>query len=452
MDPLAARGGNVKISLFVEIPVPRPWGRGAETEAFTNNLEWLELADEAGFHAVWCTEHHFLEEYCHASAPEVFLGAVSQRTKRLRLGHGIVHLPPNINHPARVAERIATLDLVSKGRVEFGTGEASSVAELDGFNVDPGKKREMWTEAIQVAARCMVEEPFTGFRGEHVSMPPRNVVPKPVQKPHPPAWVACTRHSTIEMAAQNAIGALSFSFVGPEECRELVDTYYMQLEGAVPLLPGVNANILFTAGELMCAATDEVAEARIGTAGGFFGYGITYYYVWGQHRPGQVDLWRNYLASRESAAPPSRGATGDRADWQRHGEAAARGPARGGIGSPGRIREWCRRYEDAGVDQLMFLLPPVGSELVTESIELMGREVLPEFHERDVELVEAKRRRLEPVLEAIERRRTAMAPPLDPAYSFGGVPESWDGQTKASEAADAMAKAAELTGKSRRPG
>jgi alkanesulfonate monooxygenase SsuD/methylene tetrahydromethanopterin reductase-like flavin-dependent oxidoreductase (luciferase family) len=439
----------VKISLFVEIPVPRPWNEGAESEAFANNLDWMELADEAGFHAVWCTEHHFLEEYCHASAPEVFLGAVSQRTKRLRLGHGIVHLPPNINHPARVAERVATLDLVSNGRVEFGTGEASSVAELDGFNVDPGKKREMWNEAVQVAARCMVEEPFTGFRGEHVSMPPRNVVPKPVQKPHPPAWVACTRHSTIEMAAQNAIGALSFSFIGPDECRELVDTYYTQLDGAVPLLPGVNANILFTAGELMCAPTDELADARIGAAGGFFGYGITYYYVWGQHRPGQVNLWGNYLASRDSAAPPSPGATDDRADWQRHGEAAARGPARGGIGSPRRIREWCRRYEDAGVDQLMFLLPPVASDLVMESIQLMGREVLPEFHERDVELVEAKRRRLEPVLEAIEARRTATAPPLDPAYTFGGVPESWDGQTKASEAADAMAKTAELTGKSR---
>ena len=436
----------MKISLFVEIPVPRPWDDGSELRAFTSNLDFMEAADRAGFHAVWCTEHHFLEEYCHAAAPEVFLGAVSQRTKRLRLGHGIIHMPPNINHPARVAERIATLDLVSNGRAEFGTGESSSVAELDGFRVDPGKKREMWTEAIQVAARCMTERPFTGFEGEFVSMPPRDVVPKPVQKPHPPAWVACTRPSTMDMAAQNGIGALSFSFVGPDECEAMVSSYYRQFADAVPLLPGINPNILFTAGDLMCAPTVELAHERIGLGDGFFGYGITYYYVWGMHRPGQVNLWQNYVDSRAAeAAQQAVAATGDRADWQRHGEGASRDPVRGGIGSPERIREWCRRYEAVGVDQLMFLLPPVEPGMVLESIELMGRHVLPEFHERDAEQAEAKRRRLEPVLAAIEGRRVNSAPPLDPAYEFGGVPEAFDRQSKATEVLEAMAKAAEMS-------
>jgi len=435
----------VKISLFVEIPVPQPWDDGAELDAFQTNLDWMQLADEVGFHAVWCTEHHFLEEYCHAAAPEVFLGAVSQRTKNLRLGHGIVHMPPGINHPARVAERISTLDLVSNGRVEFGTGEASSVAELGGFNVDPGKKREMWREAVVVATRCMTEQPFTGFDGDHVSMPPRNVVPKPVQKPHPPLWVACTRHSTIQMAADNAIGALSFSFVGPDECEALANDYYARFEDATPLAPGINPNILFTAGDLMCAPTDEDAQRRIGPAGGFFGYGITYYYVWGQHRPGQVNLWRNYLASLDHGAPaPKPEVEGDRKDWQRHGEAAAERRSRGGVGSPQTVRDWCRRYEDAGIDQLMFLLPPVRSEIVMESLELMGRTVIPEFHERHEEREAAKAKRLAPIIERIESRRVSVAPPLDPNYEYGGVPEAWDHTSRADEVELAMAQAAKL--------
>ncbi len=115
-----------------------------------------------------------------------------------------MHLPPAVNHPARVAERIATLDLISDGRVEFGTGESSSIGELGGFNIDPADKRAQWEEALEVSIRCMTEEPFTGFKGEHIQMPARNVVPKPLQKPHPPVWVACTRPASVQMAAQKA--------------------------------------------------------------------------------------------------------------------------------------------------------------------------------------------------------------------------------------------------------
>ena len=105
--------------------------------------------------------------------------------------------------PARIAERIAMLDLVSNGRADFGTGESSSEAELGGFMVDPAEKRAMWEEGLRVAVRCMTEEPFTGHSGEYVTMPPRNVVPKPRQKPHPPLWVACSRRDTIHLAAQH---------------------------------------------------------------------------------------------------------------------------------------------------------------------------------------------------------------------------------------------------------
>src|SRR5206468_11509280 len=123
--------------LFFEHQLPRPWDDDAEATVLANAVEQCELADRIGIHTAWVVEHHFLEEYSHSSAPEVFLAAVSQRTSRLRLGHGIVQTPPLYNHPARVAERIATLDLLSRGRVAFRTGESPSEAELGRFGIAP---------------------------------------------------------------------------------------------------------------------------------------------------------------------------------------------------------------------------------------------------------------------------------------------------------------------------
>src|SRR5262244_2774245 len=144
----------------------------------------------------------------------------------MRLGHGIVQTPPNFNHPARVAERIATLDLISGGRVEFGTGESASQMELGGFLIDRSQKHAQWEEALDAITRMMVEEPFAGYQGRFLSMPRRNVVPKPKQKPHPPLWVACSRRETILEAARKGMGALSFSFLEPEQAKEWVDDYY----------------------------------------------------------------------------------------------------------------------------------------------------------------------------------------------------------------------------------
>jgi alkanesulfonate monooxygenase SsuD/methylene tetrahydromethanopterin reductase-like flavin-dependent oxidoreductase (luciferase family) len=169
----------MRFGIFYEHQLPRPWAAGSERQILQDSLEQIEIADRAGFDYVWEVEHHFLEEYSHSSAPEVFLAAVSQRTKRIRLGHGIVQIPPGVNHPVRVAERIATLDLLSNGRVDFGTGESSSAAELGGFLVDRVQKRAMWEDAIEAIPRMFVEEPFAGWDGPYFKMPPRNVVPKP---------------------------------------------------------------------------------------------------------------------------------------------------------------------------------------------------------------------------------------------------------------------------------
>jgi len=170
----------MKFGIFYEHQLPRPWAEGSELTLFQDALDQVELADRLGIDHAWEVEHHFLEEYSHSSAPEVFLAAASQRTRQIRLGHGIVLMPPGYNHPARVAERIATLDLVSRGRVDFGTGESASRAELEGFGVDPGERRAMWRETLEQVANMMVMEPYPGFTGKYFSMPPRNVLPKPV--------------------------------------------------------------------------------------------------------------------------------------------------------------------------------------------------------------------------------------------------------------------------------
>jgi alkanesulfonate monooxygenase SsuD/methylene tetrahydromethanopterin reductase-like flavin-dependent oxidoreductase (luciferase family) len=219
----------MKFGVFYEHQLPRPWEEDSEYRILQDALEQVELADRLGFDVVWEVEHHFLEEYSHSSAPEVFLGACSQRTKDIRLGHGIIQTAPGYNHPARTAERVATLDLLSGGRVEFGSGESGSEAELGGFLVDPATKREAWLEGLQVTLRCMTETPFTGVDGRFVQMPPRNVVPKPMQKPHPPLWVACSRRDTILLAAEKGIGALTFAFIDPEEAEKWVADYEQTL-------------------------------------------------------------------------------------------------------------------------------------------------------------------------------------------------------------------------------
>src|SRR5947209_9964421 len=178
----------MKFGLFYEHQLPKPsdkdqWDPDAEHQILKNALEQVELADSLGFEYVFEVEHHFLEEYSHSSAPEIFLAAASQRTKNMRLGSGITLMPPRYNHTARVAERVATLDLISDGRVEFGTGESSSEAELGGFVVDRDTKRAQWEEALDAVTRMFVETPFAGYDGQFLQMPPRNVVPKPLQRP-----------------------------------------------------------------------------------------------------------------------------------------------------------------------------------------------------------------------------------------------------------------------------
>jgi alkanesulfonate monooxygenase SsuD/methylene tetrahydromethanopterin reductase-like flavin-dependent oxidoreductase (luciferase family) len=401
----------MKFGLFYEFQLPRPWAADSERKVIVEALEQVELADRLGIDYVWEVEHHFLEEYSHSSAPEVFLAACSQRTSRIRLGHGIVQLPPAVNHPARVAERIATLDLVSGGRVDFGTGEGTGHVEPYGFGIDYETKHAQWAEALDAITRMFVEEPFAGYDGRFFQMPARNVVPKPMQKPHPPIWTACPRPETIATAATNGLGALCFSmFIEPEEARDWVDTYYSLIcsDDCIPAGFAVNPQLAVVQA-LMCHPDEGTAIERGLDGSHFIGYTLQHYYRYGAtHRHGESRLWDEFLEyrddeglDRELGARPmpqlaARPREGDRKSM------------RGGIGTPAQLREYFRRYEAAGVDQLL-LYSQVGRndhDHICESLELFAREVMPEFVERDERASKERAERVAPFVEkALARKR-----------------------------------------------
>jgi alkanesulfonate monooxygenase SsuD/methylene tetrahydromethanopterin reductase-like flavin-dependent oxidoreductase (luciferase family) len=387
----------MKFGGFYEHQLPRPWSEDSDHTLIKNALEQVELSDRCGYDYIWATEHHFLEEYAHSSAPEVFLAACAARTRNVRIGHGIVQTPPAINHPARVAERIATLDLISDGRVDFGSGAGATETELGGFYVPQDEKKAMQIEGMRAALRLLVEDPFTGFEGRYVKIPPRNLMPKPYQKPHPPLWMACSNRNSILQAARLGMGALTFSFVSPDEARGWVKDYYHAIENECePLGYAVNPNFAVAA-PFLCDHDGE-RVAKIGMESyGFFIYGLGHYSFFGAHRPGATDIWDEFKNHPKNFAPPE-------------------GRIQDCVGTPDQIRKTLRDFEDAGIDQVLCISQAgkVPHELLCSSIELFSKEVLPEFKDRDLaratERAELRARINE---KGMARKPKVEAPPMD---------------------------------------
>jgi len=391
----------MRFGIFYEHQLPRPWTQGLEQKLFQDALDQVELADKLGFDNVWEVEHHFLEEYCHSSAPEIFLAACSQRTKQIRLGHGIVLMPPGYNHPARVAERIATLDLVSNGRVEWGTGESSALLELGGYKVALADKRNAWREAVEQCANMLAMDPYPGFEGEFFSMPCRNIVPKPVQRPHPPLWVACSNRETIKLAARLGIGALTFAFVDPAEARQWVDDYYRIFkEECVPIGHAVNPNICMVSSFGVHQDAEE-ARRRFQDGFRFFQFALGWHYGFGEQIPGRSDIWSKFEAASQNMDTGG-GLSGSLA-------------AEGGIGTPDQLREHLKKFDDCGVDQVAFIQQGGRNkhEHICEALELFAGEVMGEFKEREAERVKRKAEELAPFVEAAMKRKEWMAPLAD---------------------------------------
>ncbi len=339
----------MSFGVFYELQLPKPWSDGAEHRLVHEALEQVRLADRLGIHHAWAVEHHFLEEYSHCSASDVFLSVLAACTRDIRLGFGIRQVIPHYNHPARTAESVAMLDLISSGRVEFGIGEGATRLELHGFGIPAKEKQALSLESAEQIANMMVLEPYPGYEGKGYSMPCRNVIPKPLQKPHPPMWLACTNRKTIETAARNGLRALAFTFVDPEEAKTWSDIYYgiIRSEECVPIGHRVNANMALVAGFSLHQDAEE-ARRRGEDGFAFFRYVINAL-VANDARPGYSTLWEEYetlkgrdlptiaapaIGTPEQAHPPHRRLRGGRrrsdhlpsAGWQEPPRAHLRKP------------------------------------------------------------------------------------------------------------------------------
>jgi alkanesulfonate monooxygenase SsuD/methylene tetrahydromethanopterin reductase-like flavin-dependent oxidoreductase (luciferase family) len=356
----------MKFGLFYEISVPRPWGRETEKNVYDNCLEQVALADSLGFDSVWAVEHHFLEEYSHCPAPELFLTACAMKTKKMRVGHGIVVCVPEFNHPIKIAERTAVLDILSGGRLDVGTGRSATWTELAGFRASPDETKKTWDEFVHCLPKMWTQERFS-YQGRSWSMPQRTIVPKPYQKPHPPLWVAVTSPGTEIDAAERGMGSLGLTFGGFAEQDEKVKRYRKIIQNCTPVGDVVNEAVS-TVNFLYCHE-DDAEGVKVGKRlTGTFNY-----------------LAAQLLAAREaypSKSYPSLGLLPSlRQDAAGPGDASG-APEGIAIGNPARILREMKKWEAVGCDRINFLLnalETVPQQKVLDSLRLFAKEVMPHF-------------------------------------------------------------------------
>lgn len=386
----------MRFGIFYELQLPKPWNPGDEHRMFKEAIEQVVLADNLGIDYAWAVEHHFLDEYSHCSAPEIFLATAAARTHKIRIGHGIRQVIANYNHPARTAEGLAALDLLSDGRLDFGFGEGATRLELGGFGVPAKEKRLMAIEATEQICNMMTMTPYPGYEGEYFSMPCRNVLPKPLQTPHPPLWMACTNRDTIKVAARLGVGALAFSFLDKEEAKKWADIYYsiIKSDECVPIGHSINANIAVVSNfSLHQERAEAIRRGQINFE--FFAYALNAL-VAKDTIPGRTQLWNDYIAQRETLSDEKVTAMAYATDYV------------SGIGTPEDVANHVREFEEAGVDQVIFLQQAGRNphREICESLELFCSAVQPEFKRRAEELDALKTKELTPFIKSALARKT----------------------------------------------
>jgi len=352
----------MKFSLFYEMQISRPT-RETEAQLFRDCVDQCVLADELGYHAIWEVEHHGLYEYSHSSAPETFLAFIAAKTRNVRLGHGITLTPSRYNHPIRIAERVATLDILSGGRVNWGSGKSSSMTEKLAFENDLAQLHAQWEEALDMIPRMWQQDVFE-YKGRFYDVPPTQVVPKPVQQPHPPIFAACSKP---ESAVKLGVGALNFALGNDDYLADKVREYRAAAEAATPA--AYQKTNHFACTPVALCLDDDRKACRYGFRGAnFFSSALGAYYFSNDRPIGELKIDRDFLSDEElSDAMAFRGADD--------------APAMNVIGDPIHCREIVSRFEGAGVDELILVMQAgtVPNELVIESIRTFGEQVMPHF-------------------------------------------------------------------------
>ncbi|HTM44261.1 MAG TPA: LLM class flavin-dependent oxidoreductase [Polyangiaceae bacterium] len=352
----------MKCSLFFEMQSATPRG-GGEAQVFHQAVEQAVLADQLGYHGIWAVEHHGLYQYSHSSAPEVFLSFVAARTKRIRLGHGVALLPFAYNHPIRVAERIATLDILSEGRVNFGTGKGASLLEQRAFGLNPSDLTPQWEEALRMIMQMWSAESFE-YQSETFSIPKMQILPRPVQQPHPPLFVACTSAGSLKRAGELGLGALNFSFGTQAELAARIAEYRAAIAKAAPIGQQVNSHFACAPAALILPNDKEAC--RYGFRGAqYFADSLDHYTK--NWQPGAA------LNPRTDFLP----------DDKLQGAMAFRRRDDNAFnvlcGDPIYAREYISRFAALGVDELILVMQmgTVPPELVLQSVLTFGEQVLP---------------------------------------------------------------------------
>jgi alkanesulfonate monooxygenase SsuD/methylene tetrahydromethanopterin reductase-like flavin-dependent oxidoreductase (luciferase family) len=355
----------MKFSLFFEMQISEPT-RASEAQCFLDCAEQAVLADEIGYHAVWEVEHHGLREYSHSSAPEVFLAYVAAKTKRIRLGHGITLTPKCYNHPIRIAERVATLDILSGGRVNWGSGKSNSLTEQKAFEGDIPNLHAQWREALEIIPRAWQEEVLE-YKGQFWQIPPTQVVPKPVQRPHPPMYAACSKPDSAAEVGKVGIGALNFAIGNDEYLAKKVRDYRAAIETARPT-HYQKTNWFACTPVSHCDEDDRTACAWGMRGARFFGQALATYYTPLNRPIGPIQVDRSFLKDDElSDMMESRGAPD--------------APAMSVVGDPSHCREIVSRFKDAGIDELILVMQAgtIPHDRVLRSIRTFGDKVMPHF-------------------------------------------------------------------------
>jgi alkanesulfonate monooxygenase SsuD/methylene tetrahydromethanopterin reductase-like flavin-dependent oxidoreductase (luciferase family) len=368
----------MKFGLLYEMETPRPWHALSEYNTYWEALAQIELADRVGFDYVWEVEHHFLEEYSHSPAPEVFYGAVSQRTKNIRIAHGVRLLPFNFNHPVKVAEQAAVLDIISNGRVDVGTGRSTTAQELDGFGVDYERTRDEVREALEIIVKAWTEEVLE-YNGKLLQVPPRRVVPKPIQKPHPPMWMACVAPDSYEIAGDRGLGVLSFS-LNWEHVQKSMDDYRKACARRSDQIPKV-ANEEF-AGLIICHVAENKEEEAIGLEGArWFMHNVAKLFepLMAKNKLYSYEYLRNLMAmDLDPKDVPD-------AQLKEHHMVV--------VGNPDEVIRKLENFQKSGISQLICFKQAgrIPHANIMQSIKRMGKYILPYFNPHRTTALEENR-------------------------------------------------------------
>jgi alkanesulfonate monooxygenase SsuD/methylene tetrahydromethanopterin reductase-like flavin-dependent oxidoreductase (luciferase family) len=364
----------VELDLIYEISAAEPWPdgqRAIEREKFMNVIDQVKFADELGFRTAWFVEHHFRETRAHCSAPEVVIGALSQVTRRIRLGFGVTLMPHGFTSPVRVAEKVATADILSGGRIDWGSGR-SSPAEQAAFGVPAGDlSKKQWADAVRSVAEMWTQDLFSWDSEFFKFTTPRPIIPKPQQLPHPPAWTAAVSEGTALAAGRGGLGLLSLSVLRPVSVlANLIKQYREAAANPVDPMTHVITNRVAAFTLVHCADTEQDAESN----------GIWDAVWWWYHNLAEINLKWDFPEMTQEQRDLIYPLLKARAE----GSFEPRDFAKEDmvvVGDVDEVVSKAKRYADAGVDQLMCYCAfgNLSHEAIMRNIELLGREVLPQI-------------------------------------------------------------------------